>query len=106
MNMGIPYLVVRKISNVINIIKHKVKWTMYAFCIIKCPKHDLQSITQIEINRSEQDNLSCADIYLSVRGIHLNTLHRGLLKIPVPAGGPGSDIIKLGITIGGQKLGA
>ena len=30
--------------------------------------------------------------------------HNGLYKIPAPAGGPGSDIIKLGITIGGQKL--
>ena len=32
--------------------------------------------------------------------------HPGLSKIPAPAGGPGSDIIKLGITIGGQKLSA
>ncbi len=30
----------------------------------------------------------------------------GLSKIPAPAEGPESDIINLGITIGGQKLGA
>ncbi len=35
--------------------------------------------------------------------IHL--VHPGLSKIPAPIGGPGSDILKLGITIG-QKLGA
>ncbi len=32
--------------------------------------------------------------------------HPGLSKIPARVGGPGSDIIILGITIGGQKLGA
>ncbi len=33
-------------------------------------------------------------------------IHPGLSKIRSRAGGPGSDIINLGITIGGQKLGA
>ncbi len=32
--------------------------------------------------------------------------HPGLSKIPARVGGPRSDIINLGITIGGQKLGA
>ncbi len=35
-----------------------------------------------------------------------NMNHPGLSKIPAPAGGPGSDIINLGITLEGQKLGA
>ena len=37
---------------------------------------------------------------------HINVPHPGLSKNPARAGGPGSDIINLGITIGGQKLGA
>ena len=49
-----------------------------------------------------------ASSFISGNDMRKNLLayHPGLSNIPARVGGPGSDTINLGITIGGQKLGA